>query len=232
VISPELQHWNCERCNGYNDYLEEHCSYCHFHSPDYVTFKSQAIVQLQRGVFYYANMHIPRLEQSSMTEQEALFAKLYNGYKIRVSEMTDEELAVHIAEISDIAFKAKVGKIAADDEKKERISKRTPKGKEFSITSNEPDGRVSDSINAVKVRQNRKTKLDKMYDGFIAAGIPEETAQEMIRNLERKATDAQVNSFPVLKEIKSSVNITIPQPVIDDTPRIPFDPSKLVLFGK
>jgi hypothetical protein len=128
-----------------------------------------------------------------MTDEEKLFAKFYNEDVILVKDMDDFVLREHRKELSEIAFEAKARLVATDDEIRTRNAK-NGKGKQWltTITSDEVN---SDVVNAVKVRAARMSKMDRMRKDLLAAGLDEETVKEMIRNLERKATESIAKSL-------------------------------------
>ena len=112
---------------------------------------------------------------------------------------------------------------AADDELRERKAKKG--NKEWLLTPTEHDVSVSDAMNAVKTRTVRMSKMDKMKQQLLAAGIDEETVKEMVRNLELKATDKNVKTITFEKQTTKMTAVQVKiKPNGDATP---FDPSNL-----
>jgi len=164
-----------------------------------------------------------------MTPQEELYAQFYNRGKIFVKDMDITQLREHRENLSQIAFEAKATLAAADDELRERKAKSGKK--EWVITPSGPDVVTSDAINAVKVRKERMSKMDKMRMQLLNAGIDEETVKEMINNLERKATEAnlKVVTFNTPVTETKAVQVEVKKP---DAIASPFNPAALTFKSK
>jgi hypothetical protein len=162
-----------------------------------------------------------------MTPQEELFAKFYNQEKILVKDMDVTTLREHRDELSKIAFEAKARLVAADDETRERGSK--TKNKEWLVTTDTSQS-STDAINAVQARAKRLSKMDKIQKDLLAAGIDEETVKEMVRNLERKATEKQVKTItfnkPTVEVTAVTVEVNKPS-VSNGEVKEPFNPANL-----
>lgn len=145
-----------------------------------------------------------------MTDEEKLFSKFYNETKVLVKDMDDSQLREHRDGLRQIAFEARARAIAADDEDRERKAKVSKK--DWVLSPTHPDA-TSDAINAVKIRQQRMSKLDKTRKQLLAAGIDEDTVNEMVRGLEKNATEQSLKntSFPV-KPIIDTVIETAKKP--------------------
>lgn len=161
-----------------------------------------------------------------MNDDEKLFAKFYNEEKVLVKDMDASQLRQHREELSKIAFEAKARLVAADDELREKKSK-DKKSKEW-LVSTENTQTSSDAIAAVKTRTARMSKMDKLRADLRKSNIDEATINDMIRNLERKATDSNLKAItfntPVVEKKITVVQVAKP---VDYKP---FDPSKLT-FG-
>lgn len=157
-----------------------------------------------------------------MTQPEELFAKFYNHEKILVKDMDLIQLRDHRDELSKIAFEAKARLRAAEDEHKERKAKTA--NKEWLVTDTKPSPNVSDAINAVKQRAARMSKMDKIREGLLKSGIDEQTVNEMVRTLEKKATDSKLKTITFTKP---STEIGAVQVKADGEEKKPFDPSAL-----
>lgn len=100
-----------------------------------------------------------------MTPQEKLHATLFYHEKVLVKDMDTLTLRAHIEELSKIAFEARSRHGAATDE--EQTRKKTtggkPKGFERSLNIDET---TSDAINAIKDRQKKLTKAEKVQEGL------------------------------------------------------------------
>jgi hypothetical protein len=197
---------------------------CYYYKPEWVTTLYQVKVELNRGIYFkYGCYGIDK-----MTEQEELFSKFYNHEKILVSDMDISQLREHRNELSRIAFEAKARLVAADDETRERTAK---SGKEWLVSNNDANVNVSDAINAVKTRAARLSKMDKIRNQLLSAGIDESTVKEMVRNLEKKATEKQVKTVTFTKPSNeiSAVQVNVNTKY---EPKEPFDPTKLNFGGK
>jgi len=228
--------WKCKHCKFDNDVLTSHCRICHTYKPDWITDKYQAEVEIRRDIF------IGRIEsyeycmdsingERTMTPQEELFSKFYNQEKILVKDMDTIQLREHREELATIAFEAKARLVATDDEGRERAAK-NGKNKDWLTTAD--TGQVdNDAINAVKVRTARLSKMDKLRNQLLAAGIDEDTVKEMVKNLERKATEKDVKAITFNKPSveQAVVTVAVNKPVVNgDSNKEPFNPSSL--FGK
>lgn len=164
-----------------------------------------------------------------MTPQEELFAKFYNNTKVLVKDMDDGALREHREQLQAIAFEAKARLVAADDESRERKSKR--ENKEWLLTDVNPDVKVSDAINVVQQRKAKMSKMDKLRKQLLDSNIDEETVNEMIRNLEQKATTPKLKTVTFQAKPAAETEISAVQVVAEEKPSEPFDPSSLT-FGK
>lgn len=174
--------------------------------------------------------HVIKPEYKNMTPQEEKFQKLYHHTRLFVSTMTDDKLREHREELSDIIFQAKVSKQAADDEDKERKTKLNGKGKEWILTSVEPDQVSSDAINTVKIRKDRMSKIDRYREELQKNKyLDNATIDAMVRNLERHATTKTLNAVDVTKSKVVDVESKI-ETKTESVSSEPFDPTKL--FGK
>lgn len=166
-----------------------------------------------------------------MNEDEKLFAKFYNEEKILVKDMDSSQLREHREELSKIAFEAKARLVAADDEIREKKSK--SKADKNWLVSTENSQTTSDAISAVKVRTARMSKMDKLRADLRKSNIDEATINEMIRNLERKATEKTIKAVsfnsPVSTEQKKIIAVQTEKTVEELKP---FDPSKLKFGSK
>ena len=161
-----------------------------------------------------------------MTPQEELFSKFYFHEKILIKDMDIPTLREHREELGRIAFEAKVRKIANDDETRERQAKSG--NKEWLVTSNEPDIAVTDAINAVKIRKERMSKMDRLKEQLLTAGIEESLANEMVANLEKRATAVAAKTITFKSsKAKAPVVITVATPVDSK----PFDSASLKFKG-
>lgn len=163
-------------------------------------------------------------KELGMTQQEELFAKLYNHQKVLVKDMDHIQIREHREELQQIAFEAKARLSATDDELRERKAKTN--NKEWLVTDTTPNINVSESINAVKLRTVRMSKMDKIRAGLKDAGIEEDTIKEMVRNLEQRATNKDLKTITFKKPAANEISAVQVKPSSDgDKPK--FDPSSL-----
>lgn len=213
--------WNCLNCKIYNDILTDHCISCRADKPDWLTAELQCLAEIKRGIFIARISHYTSLtlEKENMTPQEELFSKFYNQEKILVKDMDRDQLRTHRDELSIIAFEAKARLGAIDDEARER--NKSVKNKDWLITTDTTD-LSRDAINAPKIRQARMSKMDKLRDQLLAAGLDEDTVKQMMRDLETKATEKDANAI-TFKAAKSPIPNEFKTPVqerIDEAKRI------------
>ena len=144
----------------------------------------------------------------NMTPQEELYAKFYEKGRVLVKGMPDLELNEHIKSLQEITFEAKVSLQSALDEKKERIAKVTKK--EWLLTDTTVNPNVSEAINAVKLRQARMSKMDKIRADLAKAGLDDSTINDMVRGLEKKATDGKLKTLTFNRPTKEITAVQIP----------------------
>ena len=159
-----------------------------------------------------------------MTPQEELFAKLYNHEKVLVKDMDTIQIRDHREELQQIAFEAKARLSAADDELRERKAKTN--NKEWLVTESEPSQSVTDSINAVKRRASRLSKMDKTREQLRKAGLDEATIKEMIGNLEKVATDKTLKTIVFNKPATEVAAVQVKEQA-NGAVTVPFDATKL-----
>ena len=209
--------WLCKDCNFTNDDLTLYCRVCNVESS--LSHYLRGLVAIKRGIF---------LDWGYMTPQEELYAKFYNKGKLLVKDMDITDLREHRESLSQIAFEAKATLAAADDELRERKAKSGKK--EWLVTPTQLDVTTSDAINAVKVRKERMSKMDKMREQLKKAGIDEETVNEMIRTLERKATASNLKTITFQKPVTETAAVQVQiKKESEPAAKAAFDPSSL--FG-
>lgn len=166
-----------------------------------------------------------------MTEQEQLYSEFYNKGKIFVADMDVTALREHREKLAQIAFEAKATLAAADDELRERTAK--SKKKEWLITPTEQNQSTTDAINAVAIRKKRMSKIDGYRAKLEKAGIDKETIDEMLRNMERKATEDSLKTVTFNRpsaEI-SAIQIQKAKP-LENGEKVTFNPSALKFGNK
>jgi len=230
-----LQFWNCLDCKGYNDGLNRICVYCGLDveiAAEYITYRYQALLEIERGIYEYRGY----LSMAESTED--LFVKFYNHEKILVKDMDVSSLRQHREELSKVAYEAKARLTAADDDLRERKAK-DPKAPWLISTNDNPS--ISDAVGTVKTRQARMSKMDKMRADLLKTLGDEELVDEMIRKMEKRATESTVKSLnftdktnKVIEQKTIVVESLQPEQkivMVETTEKKPFDPSTLK-FGK
>jgi hypothetical protein len=116
-----------------------------------------------------------------MTPQEEKFSKLFNSTKILVKDMDTLTLRAFREELADIAFSARAQLTAVDDEEKERrkLANKDSKPKGFEKSLN-TDEQTTTAINAVKERQKKMTRAEKIQAGLEKLGISSADASKLM----------------------------------------------------
>lgn len=140
-----------------------------------------------------------RIERSCMTKQEELYVQFYNKSRNFIVDMDMTQLREHREMLSAIAYEAKVTLGAVDDELRERTAKSNKK--DWLITPTNQNQTTSDAINAVKIRKERMSKVDRMYQQFLSAGIDEQTAKEMAGKVEKNMTSKNEKAITNTKAV-------------------------------
>jgi hypothetical protein len=126
----------------------------------------------------------------NMTPEEKLYARLFYEYKNdpKVNAMTDLELRAHREELIDIIRRGKVYVGVVDDILKER----KPKGVQGFKRSVNIDETTTEAINAIKERQKRLSKTEKIQANLLklytSSGMNESEALELVRSQTRNTT--------------------------------------------
>lgn len=179
-----IQHWKCEACKGYNDVLNVLCSFCKTDKPEWISSKYQLSVEFERQVFDYCGIfaasHSYR-EGRVMTPNEELHAKFFSEEAVIVSTMSDADLDEHIHELEAIAREAKARVLAGQQEQRTRAAKSGNKA--WKVEPIGPDPNVTDSLNKVKQRSGRMSKLDGMRARMAALGIPDSELDQMMAKM-------------------------------------------------
>lgn len=176
--------WNCS-CGVVNSGLNPDCASSKRLS--HLTHNQVSINTIDKLRIYVALKEVNALSRE-MTDDERLFAQFFSHQKTLVRDMDDSQLRENREELRKMAIEAKAYLTAADDEIRERNSKK--KNKQF-VTTIEPQSHT-DAINAVQVRAKRMTKIDKIRQDLLKV-LPEETVNKMIAEMEKRATEQTVN---------------------------------------
>jgi len=158
-------YWTCERCNRQLVWLCFYCVFCERY--DEILSNPNIVNRLGK--------------ENIMTPQEELFSQLFNHEKILVKDMEMLELRAHREQLAKIAFEARARLTAVDDEertrKKSRAEGEKPSGFERSLNTDET---ASNAINAIKDRQKRMSKVEKIQAGLEKLGISTADAEKLM----------------------------------------------------
>lgn len=210
--------WLC-KCGVRNSGLNSKCAAETYYKAEHYQTSNNSLDELRLIVAL-------RELNSQMTPNEELFASYYNKGKLLVSQMDDTGLREHRERLAQVATEAKAHVMAADDEIRERGAKRKLKDKENLITV-DTNLDTSDAINAVKTRAARMSKMDKLKQQLLSAGLDDATVKEMISNMERKATDKNLKTVTFQKPSVETSVVQVKTAEVKSSE--PFDPTKL--FG-
>jgi len=210
--------WLCN-CGILNSGLNKQCA----------AIKSQGVTkhyQISANTPDFLMAVVAGKELNLMTPQEELFAKFYGSEKVLVKDMDIAQLREHIEELSQIVYEAKARLVAAGDEDKERRAK--TKNKDWLVTADTSIAATSDAINVVKIRTSRMSKMDKIRASLLTVGIDEETVNEMVRNMERKATEKDLKTITFNKPSTevSAIQVKATKPIAESNGE-PFNPLSL-----
>lgn len=221
--------WKCESCKFYNDLLTSYCRICNLYKPFWITDEYQARIEIRRGIFIgriesYEYETIDTNGASVMTPQEELFAKFFSQEKVLVKDMDTVALREHRDELAQIAFEAKARLVATDDEVKERSSK--SKSKEWILPVDESQVN-NDAINVVKTRASRMNKIERLRKQLEDANLDDATIKEMMKNIERKATEKDVKAITFKSADSKDETIVVETNKPNGDVTKVFDPSSL-----
>lgn len=208
-----VQHWKCEICKAHNDVLNTHCWSCKSYKPEWITTLYQMRVEIDRGIFdSYGILANPFLKSerrvNDLTPNEELHAKFFSEEAVLVIGMNDIDLDEHIHQLEDIAREAKARILAATEEKRNRKAK---SGKPWKVEPLGPDPTVSDSLNKVRQRSSRMSKLDKMREKMSALGLSDFELDQMMSkmlNLARKDPEALKTESKMKQELNNAPIVT------------------------
>lgn len=166
--------------------------------------------------------------QNTMENKEDLFKKFYNDEKVLISSMSSEDFRIHEESLAQIAFEAKARITAVIDHKREVNASLRLNQKEWLIEHNDAEDQlVSDAINTVASRKKRMNKIEKLNE-LMKDFMDEDSIKEITRNIERKATDKQVNLISFVKTKETEVKEEIKEAKAEEVKTIePFDFTKL-----
>lgn len=147
--------------------------------------------------------------EGNMTPQEEKYLKYYNSHKVSFAAMTVLERRAHREELSDIAMNARAGLSAITDI--DNADKKTHTGVTGFSRNVNIDETSSDAINAIKDRQKRLSKKDKILSTLTDMGIPQEEAERMLsaRNIRDTVSINKPITKPITKpiELLAAVNM-------------------------
>lgn len=194
----ETYDWICPKCNETLGELNGWCEYCRANDNIYVYNPDRYYI---RDVRIY---HLTEGTAKPMTPQEELFSELFNHEKKLVCDMDTLTLRAHREELAKIAFEARARLTAVDDEDESRKKRKTAEGKPTGFErSLNTDDTATNAINAIKDRQKRLTKSERVQEGLkklyeLSGAInPEKesnrvmSAQAIILEVQKKVEEAK-----------------------------------------
>lgn len=192
------------------------CVFCKADKPSWITAKYQMSVEFDRGIFdshgiLQSESREGRVKKLIMTPNEEKHAKFFSEEAVLVQNMTDVDLDEHIQELEDIAREAKARILASTEEKRNRRAKSGNKA--WKVEPLGPDPTVSDSLNKVKQRSARMSKLDSMRAKMAALGIPDADLDIMMSKMiaqARKEPEALRAEAKLKGDLKEHKPPTIP----------------------
>lgn len=140
----------------------------------------------------------------SLMEQDRaeLHAQFFHHESILVKDMDYVTLKTHREELERIAFEARARITAVDAEQRLRDAQLTKGQRKNLISRINPDPLVTDAISIVGERKKRMSKLDKLLLDMKSIGV--ENAEELVKNIERKATTKQIGNITFNSAAKKS----------------------------
>jgi hypothetical protein len=164
--------WNCPRCNEELGELNAVCEFC----------KIDNVIVYNPDKYFIREIRIHHLihaSETSMTPQEQLFKDLFNHEKLLVKDMDILTLRAHREELSKYAFEARARLTAVDDEEQGRKKKTEHEVRGFERSLN-TDEITTNAINAIKDRQKRLTKQEKIQASLEKLGISTVDAEKLM----------------------------------------------------
>lgn len=164
--------WNCPVCLAELGEYNGWCEYCKVddvivYNPDKYFIREICIYHISKG-------------DKPVTPQEELFAELFNHEKVLVKDMDVLTLRAHREELSKIAFEARARLTAVDDEEKDRKNKNSAAKQQGFSRSVNTDETTTNAINAIKDRQKRMSKQDKIQASLEKLGISSTDAAKLM----------------------------------------------------
>lgn len=188
-----LSGYSCNICNSYNDILTSRCWNCQSYRPNSLEILA-ARVSIQRTGEFIAMAESKTIE---------LHTKFFMEERILIKDMDSVQIRERRAKFELIALEARSRITAEDAEERERNSKLTKEQRDWLISNPGIDPNVSDRL--IKEKKQRQSKADKLLESMKKLGIA--NADELMKEVHRKATDKQVNSIsftPTEKPVTTS----------------------------
>lgn len=208
----------CESCKFYNDILSNPCKICQNYHNDSDVKQLAIKTQYNRLGFSYSLFTTFTSEYLMANEEltAELHSKFFNHEITLIKDMDNSQLRERRLEMQRIAFEARARLTAMDSEEKDRNSKGKRNAEWLINTGNDPN--VTDAIAVVKERKARMTKIEKLHQQMKSLGI--DNADELIRNVERTASNDQVKSISTQTTKK---DIPIPEIKLKESKPINLD---------
>jgi hypothetical protein len=133
-------------------------------------------------------------ELNNMNEREQKYATLFNKKQMLVKDMDLLQIRAFREEMESIAFEAKVSIYAADEREKALLKQNKPSKPTGFQRNVNVDETTTNAINAVKDRQKKLSKADKIREGLLKLGIDPAAADKILsaRNIQTELSKPKV----------------------------------------
>lgn len=196
-VSPSgiVDGYYCTECSGYNDILNIYCIYCSIYRDRLVSYKElEWITAVRRGIaIHYHDTPIHMLTDSQRVD---LFKKFFGESATKVASMSLDALDSYIDELETVVIEAKASLQAATHNKRERVASLSQSERDKLITKPEITG--SEALSVTKKRKEKLTKADRLIKDYMASGIPEAEAREMVSKIV-KVDETKQQSTPTVR---------------------------------
>lgn len=185
--------WFCPVCSEELGELNGFCEYCKIsknitiYNPDKyflreirIDYLTEIVRMSEQKDLIGAELLESIQNDTRMTPQEKLHATFFYHEKVLVKDMDTLTLRAHREELMKIAFEARSRITAIDDEENDRKKSSQPKGPKGFERSINTDETTTDAINAIKDRQKRMSKAEKIQASLEKLGISSADAEKLM----------------------------------------------------
>jgi hypothetical protein len=193
--------WYCD-CNGYNDLLTPFSRYtCNSIRPESLELDVEIAIR-KRGALEFRANFMPMND-----DLKELHAKFFAEEKAAYKTLDFDARRIHRTELEQICFEAKARISAMDWIEREESESLNPTQREWLRNSRKnPNPNLTDAITVIKDRKKRVSKADKLLADMQSLGIA--NAEELILNVERKATKSKMDGMTFNAGKKSNITLS------------------------